>query len=371
MTPAALFAGGLAAGLVAGTASCTAVQGGLLIGLTGRRDGGRPGSGLAVVPAFIGGRLASHAMVGALLGLLGGVVRIPPEGRAVLLVGAGTAVICFAARLIRNTGRTPACSSHHAPSALSSPSTSAPPPSASSSGPPGTPAPSGTPSPSGVPAAVAGVLARVPPWMRAVLLGAVTILIPCGVTLSTEVIAVSSGSWFGGAAVMAGFVTGTAPAFALLGVLLRRIATTRLAIVAAAAALVAGSVTVVAGLRLGGWLPDLGAPPTATAGAQTRADGTQVVTVWSTAEGYRPGVVSIEAGRPAEIVFRTLDNQGCTRTLTIQGHDITLPVTGEATVRLAPQGPGRLRYVCGMGMYAGFINVSQPASPGAATEPRR
>lgn len=335
VTPAALFAGGLAAGLVAGTTSCTAVQGGLLIGLAGRRDGGKRRSAGPVVPAFIGGRLASHMVVGALLGLLGGVVRIPPEARAVLLVGAGTAVIVFAVRLIRNTGRAASCSSHHAPA----------------------------------PSPPVGGLARPAPWMRAGLLGAATVLIPCGVTLSTEVIAVSSASWFGGAAVMAGFVTGTAPAFALLGVLVRRIASTRLAVIAAAAALVAGSVTVLAGLRLGGWLPDLGAPATATAGAQRRPDGTQVVTVWSTAEGYRPGVVSIEAGRPAEIVFRTLDNQGCTRTLTIQGRDITLPVTGEATVRLAPQGPGRLRYVCGMGMYAGFINVSQPASSAATTEP--
>ncbi|MEV7967351.1 sulfite exporter TauE/SafE family protein [Sphaerisporangium sp. NPDC088356] len=351
MTPAALFAGGLAAGLLAGTASCTAVQGGLLIGLTGRRGGSERRSGLAVVPAFIGGRLASHAVAGALLGLLGGVVRIPPGARAVLLVGAGAAVIVFAVRLIRNTGRAQACSSHHAPSP--------------------SPPPSPAPSPAPPPSPPAGVLGRLAPWMKAGLLGAATILIPCGVTLSTEVIAVSSGSWLGGAAAMAGFVAGTAPAFALLGVLVRRIATTRLVVLAAAAALVAGSVTVFAGLRLGGWLPDLGAPPTATAGAQTRADGTQVVTVWSTTRGYRPGVISIEAGRPADIVFRTLDNQGCTRTLTIQGRDITLPVTGAATVRLAPQVPGRLRYVCGMGMYAGFINISKPPSAGTATVPGR
>ncbi|MCW2883048.1 MAG: hypothetical protein JWQ95_7148 [Sphaerisporangium sp.] len=335
MTPAALFAGGLAAGLVAGTASCTAVQGGLLVALTGPRacapDGHEPGcspgaGSPAIVATFILGRLASHALAGALLGLLGGAVRIPPAARAVLLVAAGAAVIVFAVRLIRNAG--PACSPRR-------------------------------------------VRARwVPPvrwgsWTRPALLGAATILIPCGVTLSTEVVAVSSGSWLGGAAVMSGFVAGTAPAFALLGVLVRRIATTRLAVLAGAAALVAGSVTVVAGLRLGGWLPDLGAHVT-TSAAQVRADGTQVITIWSTERGYRPAVAAIEAGRPAEIVFRTSGNEGCTRTLTIQGHDITLPVTGEQTVRLAPQSPGRLRYVCGMGMYVGFININQSRSPNPA-----
>jgi hypothetical protein len=208
--------------------------------------------------------------------------------------------------------------------------------------------------------------------MRAGLLGATTILIPCGVTLSTEVIAISSGSWLGGAAVMAGFVAGTAPAFALLGLLVRRVATTRLVAIAAAAALVAGALTVVAGLRLGGWLPDPGGPATATAVAHMRADGTQVITIWSTDHGYRPGVAAIEAGRPTEIVFRTRDNNGCTRTLTIEGQDVTLPVTGEQTVRLAPQRTGRLRYVCGMGMYVGFININQSRSPGAtAPSPER
>ncbi|GAA3829620.1 hypothetical protein GCM10022226_58110 [Sphaerisporangium flaviroseum] len=357
MTPAALFAGGLAAGLVAGTASCTAVQGGVLIALTGSRAGhrappsppgrdrppdghpprpcevsgacgagraatGEPSSGPAMVTAFILGRLASHVLAGALLGLLGGVVRIPPEARAVLLTGAGTAVIFFAVRLVRNGGRAPDRSARHS-------------------------------------RAVSRTLSPA-------LVGAATIMIPCGVTLSTEVVAVSSGSWIGGAAVMAGFVAGTAPAFALLGLLVRRLATTRLASLAAAAALVAGSVTVVAGLRLGGWLPEF-SPPVAAAPVQTRADGTQVVTIWSTDRGYRPAVAAIEADRPAEIVFRTLDNRGCTRTLTIQGRDLTLPVTGEATVRLAPQAPGRLRFVCGMGMYAGFIDITRHRLPAVVT----
>ena len=161
MTPAALFAGGLAAGLVAGTASCTAVQGGLLVALAG---GGR-----RVVPGFIAGRMASHVLAGALLGALGAVVRIPPAARAVLLVAAGAAVIVFAVRLIGKARHERSCST----------------------GPP----------PAVTPASPA----------RAAAVGAATILIPCGVTLSSEVIAVSSGSWLGGAAVMAGFVAGTAP----------------------------------------------------------------------------------------------------------------------------------------------------------------
>ncbi|GII82833.1 hypothetical protein Ssi03_08230 [Sphaerisporangium siamense] len=320
MTPAALFAGGFAAGLVAGGASCAAVQGGVLIGVA--RTSGR-----AAVPAFVTGRLVAHTALGALLGALGEVVRIPPVARALLLVGAGVTVIVFAVRLLRRRG-----------SCGNEPSGDEP--------------------------------ARARPWTGAAALGAGTVLIPCGVTLGMEAVAVSSGGWLGGAAVMAGFVTGTSPAFALLGLLLRRVAATRLNVLAAAVAIVAGAVTIVAGLRLGGWPPDLDAPAgAATAGGRVLPDGTQVVTVWSTGHGFLPGVAGIEAGRPAEIVFRTRDNHGCTRTLTIQGQDVALPVTGERVVRLPPQRPGRLRYVCGMGMYVGFININTPQPTTSAAAP--
>ncbi|MCX4632437.1 sulfite exporter TauE/SafE family protein [Streptomyces sp. NBC_01443] len=52
-------------------------------------------------------------------------------------------------------------------------------------------------------------------------LGFRTVLIPCGVTLSVELIAVTSGSALTGAAVLAGFVLGTGPLFAVLGFFLR------------------------------------------------------------------------------------------------------------------------------------------------------
>jgi hypothetical protein len=137
-------------------------------------------------------------------------------------------------------------------------------------------------------------------WRR-VALGAATVLVPCGVTLSVEVLAVSSG------------------------------------------------------LRLGGWLPDIGTP--AAAHARVDTDGTQRVTIWATARGFRPGLTTVAANHPIEIVFRTAGNHGCTRTVSLQGRDIALPVTGQEVVRLVPRAPGSLRYACGMGMYVGFLRV--------------
>ncbi|MBG0813211.1 sulfite exporter TauE/SafE family protein [Planomonospora sp. ID82291] len=361
-----LFTGGLAAGLAAGTASCTAAQGGLLAGLaSGARrsprgrgtpgepsgSGGAPGgtsrsraapdgtpggpnppagggpsgtaggvcrtpagqSGPKAVALFLAGRLASHVAAGVLLGLVGSAVRLGPPVRAALLVAAGIAVAVFGLQsLVRGSA----------------------------------------PCPPVVSALRAG---PAPSARRAVLLGAATVLVPCGVTLSTEAVAVSSGSAAGGAAVMAGFAAGTAPAFALLGLVLRRVAATRLAALAGVAALVAGLWTAGSGLRLGGWLPSPGGAVGAAAAASpvrpVGADGVQRIDVWATDRGYRPGIATARAGVPTEISFHLAGTPGCTRSLTVDGRDVALP----AVVRLAPRRPGSLRYVCSMGMYVGFI----------------
>ncbi|MFI6320264.1 sulfite exporter TauE/SafE family protein [Nonomuraea sp. NPDC050556] len=281
----ALFLSGLAAGLVAGAASCTAVQGGLLVGVAGSRDPW-------LVAQFLAGRFVSYTLAGALLGAIGSAVQLPPGARALLLVAAGITVIAYSVRLMRR----PHC--------------------AHSRG-------------SG----------------RAPLMGAATILIPCGVTIGTEMVAVSTGSALSGAVVMAGFVVGTAPALALLGYLLRRVSQTRLAVLAGVVALAAGLWTVGSGLSLGGWLPSPAAPAAASTSSR--------LTIWATRDGYRPGIVNAPAGVPVELVFKVAED-GCTRTVTIDGRDVRLP----ATVRLPPQRPGSLRYVCAMGMFSGFIRFS-------------
>jgi sulfite exporter TauE/SafE len=262
----------------------------------------------ALVGWFLAGRLASYTTAGALLGLLGSAVSLPPAARAVLLVAAGLTVIVFAVRLMRR-GHCAATPEAGAPSRYKAP-----------------------------------------------LLGAATILVPCGVTLGMEMIAISSGSPVAGAAAMAGFVLGTAPAFALLGYVLRRVSRTRLARLAAVVAVAAGRLTVGAGLTLGGWIggtPPAASKPLPAAPTTGPGSGEQSVTVWATREGYRPAVVAARAGAPVEVVFKRVD-RGCTGTVTIGGRDVALP----ATVRLPPQPKGALRYVCGMGMYAGFIDFS-------------
>ncbi|WP_214109989.1 sulfite exporter TauE/SafE family protein [Acrocarpospora catenulata] len=294
MSAGALFGSGLAAGLLAGTASCTAMQGGLLTGLARVRGD---------VALFLGGRLGGHVLIGAALGLIGSAAKIGPTVRAVLLILAGLLVLFFGVRALRRD--------HCAPADI-----------------PATPG----------------------RW-RAFLLGVATVLMPCGVTISMEIVAISTGSAVEGAAVMAGFVLGSTPGFALLGVLIRLAGAKLIAV----AALLAAFVTIGAGLRLGGWLPSWDSPAVA---ATLAADGSQHLTIWATEAGFRPSIAAASAGHPIEITFRTQDNTGCTRTLTINGQDLALPESGSTEIRLPPHGPGTLRYTCGMGMYAGVIRIN-------------
>src|SRR5438105_2043730 len=87
------------------------------------------------------------------------------------------------------------------------------------------------------------------------MLGVTTILIPCGVTLSVEALALTSGSAVAGAATMVVFVAGTSPLFALLGYAARKAATVwrgRLAVLTGATVLVIGLYTLNGGLELAG-----------------------------------------------------------------------------------------------------------------------
>ena len=345
----------LLTGLFAGGASCAAVQGGLLAGTLARRRpevalataGGprkttrppppsSPREDLAPVGAFLTGKLASHALLGAALGLLGDAVQIGPSVRAYMQIAAGIAMVVLALDLL------------------------------------------------GV-AAVRGLVPAPPKaWTRIVrrsgrrggslgpaLLGATTILIPCGVTLSMMFLAVASGSALSGAAIMATFVLGTVPLFSAIGYAARRSAGAmrgRLGTLAGVAVLVAGLLAINAGLVLngssftlagmwqgvarGGSGAQVAAPPVA-------ADGIQRIIIDVRDSSYSPSNVTARAGVPTEVTLRTNNTQGCTRSIVMSdlGVEKILPATGDTVIDLGELEPGTYRYTCGMGMYSGSIKV--------------
>ncbi|GAA3984024.1 hypothetical protein GCM10023085_77660 [Actinomadura viridis] len=327
MDAAVLFLTGAGTGLLAGGGSCAAVQLGLLTGAV--RDAPRPAAPVAV---FLGAKLVTHTALGALLGLAGSAVQPGPHVRAGLMLAAAAVLLVFALdmfgfaparRLLRRAG---AAGDQEA-------------------------------------GRCAAPRAPVRRMRRPAALGAATLLLPCGVTLSAELLAVTSRSALAGAAVMAGFVLGTAPVSGLLGIGLGRgmnVLRGRLTAFVGVALLAVSGWTLLSGLRLGGWLPGGGAAATdgtVSPNVTTDVTGTQIITIGAADRGYRPALAAARPGVRTVLVLRTHGNRGCTRAFTIPSRNLErlLPVTGETRIDLGVPRPGRLRFTCAAGHYPGAL----------------
>ncbi|MEV7611423.1 sulfite exporter TauE/SafE family protein [Streptomyces sp. NPDC089799] len=374
----ALLITGAGTGLFAGGASCAAVQGGLLAGAVTRLRNPEEGARapLAPVGAFLAGKLASHALLGALLGAFGSALQPGPRVQAGLLLAAGALMVLFALDLfgVKAAGRL-------------------------------------VPRP---PAALGRVLrrsARTRSVGTPALIGFATALVPCGVTLSMELLAVTSGSPVAGAAVMAGFVVGTAPLFGLLGYLFRRgsqALSGQLAGLTGVVVLAVAAWTMASALQAGGWVafdsPDRrptatgpftvegvegGAPasedpasedpanPAGPAGSSGSADGSgslpapvrtdangrQIVTLTVT-DFYAPTRFTARSGVPTTLVLHGKDSGGCARAFTIPALGVQEIVKrdGDTEVDLGTPGPGTLRFTCAMGMQTGAIDFGKGRS---------
>ncbi|MBG6136737.1 sulfite exporter TauE/SafE family protein [Longispora fulva] len=332
----------LATGLLAGGVSCAAVQGGLLAGLVARRPAPEPaptrtraarlGDDLAPVGGFLAGKFASHTLLGGLLGAVGGAVAPSLAVRTAAQILAGLLVVGFGLAQLGVRGLTidvPGSWSRFVRGRARSTSAFAP-----------------------------------------ALLGLATIAVPCGVTLSVEALALTSGSAWAGAAAMAVFVAGTGPLFAALGYLARRAASAwrgRLAVATGLVVVALGLTTLNGGLELAGSplaasrlanAAGLG-PRTAEAGPVTVVDGHQTVTVTASSTSYRPADIRVAAGLPTTLLIRSKDVGGCARSFVIASRNVQLllPVNGDTPVDLGILRPGRLGYSCAMGMYTGTLTI--------------
>jgi sulfite exporter TauE/SafE len=341
----------LITGLFAGGISCAAVQGGLLAGLITRQQAdrepaasyvasdesrswrGQLGDDLAPVGGFLVGKLAAYTALGALLGALGGVVQLSQGARTWLQIGAGLLIITFGLAQL------------------------------------------------GVPGFRRIVVEPPASWMRLVrsrarsqaalapaLLGVATVLLPCGVTLSVEALALATGSPWQGAAIMAVFVVGTSPLFAILGYAARKAATVwrgRLVAATGVAVVAMGLYTLNGGLELAGSplaasriLETVSGTATADTTTTTVTDGHQEVVVTASDSGYSPRTVTIKAGIPTTLIVRSDGATGCVRSFVIRDTQTVLPESGDTRIDLGTLTAGTLRYACGMGMYTGAITAT-------------
>jgi sulfite exporter TauE/SafE len=204
-----------------------------------------------------------------------------------------------------------------------------------------------------------------------VLLGLLTVLIPCGTTQAMMVLAISTGSALLGALTLFAFVLGTSPTFFVLGFLLtqaRGKLKQALTVGAAVLILALGVVSVNAGLRLldsplapSTILSSVLYPSTGEAPATAGADGVQEVTINVLDTGYAPNRLTAASGQPIRLRLMTDNTYGCARAFTIPSLGVSelLPETGVTLVNLPAQAPGQIRFVCSMGMYGGILEITQ------------
>ncbi len=359
-------------GLTTGGLSCLAVQGSLLAGSLARqieqdllpgaagaqdRKVGRRPNTAAPILLFLLAKLAAYTLLGALLGQLGAFLTLDPISRAALMLFIGVFMVGNGLRMLnvhpifRYFAIEP-------------------------------------------PRFVSRFIRRRAARGRTDLLtpltlGALTVLIPCGVTQAMMAAALGVGSSLVGAALMFAFTLGTSPLFFLVAYLATELGARLQAHFlrfVAAVVLVLGLVTIESGLNLLGSplsLANLTAalrgageasaqsaaprvvtlPPTPAVGpgtAERPAASGAVVTLELRVlnNGYSPQILRAPANQPVELALVTNKTYSCARDFVIPGlkYYRLLPETGRVTVQIPPQKPGTvLRFACSMGMYTGRI----------------
>lgn len=330
-------------GLTTGGLSCMAVQGGLLAGslanqieqdiAASAKKKFQPRVAITIL-LFLLSKLTVYTIAGFLFGLLGSVFQLNTVSRAILQFAIGLFLIGNALRmfnvhpLFRYFTFEP---------------------------------------PSGLTRFIRRKAKNNDSWVSPVFLGALTLLIPCGVTQSVMAAAVATADPFQGAALLFAFTLGTSPVFFLLSYFATQLSSMMekyfLRIVAAVL-LVLGLMAVDSGMNL------IGSPysfsqmarnvfPAEPQTSQTTDIASNpILQLDVKRDGYIPETLKAPANQPVKLNLVTNKTYSCSRAFTIPELDIAkiLPATGTVTVDIPPQESGKvLAFSCSMGMYTGKI----------------
>lgn len=213
-----------------------------------------------------------------------------------------------------------------------------------------------------------------------VVLGFMTVFIPCGVTQSMEVLAVSSGSPLIGALILGVFVLGTSPVFAVIG-----IATAKLSesFQNSFLKIAAGALILMSLMSFNGILVVMNSPVTFSSIVQPityffsnerfvndagkgnsgqmikEKNGIQKVVIQVVQDGYQPNYFRVKAGVPVELTVKTNETYSCASSFLMKSFNVNLRLapTDSQTVSFTPSKPGKYPFNCSMGMYRGVMEV--------------
>lgn len=208
----------------------------------------------------------------------------------------------------------------------------------------------------------------------ALVLGFLTVLIPCVVTQSMQLLALSTGDPIWGAAIMASFVLGTMPIFGFVGIATARLSESLQATFAKTAAAL---LIVMALYGLNGVLVVINAPitwqkltqPITYFFSEERfkkaiplpqiVNGKQQLTIEAVDYGYNPKHAFAKVGIPVELTVFSDGVYSCSLAFQIPSFDVSiwLDSTDKKIVSFTPTKPGKYTYTCSMGMYTGVLEV--------------
>jgi sulfite exporter TauE/SafE len=337
-------------GLTTGGLTCMVVQGGLLTSslatqveqdMKQRSVKGAKPQLAAPIALFLAAKLVAYTLIGFLLGALGSTLELTQTMRAVLQFGIGIFMLGNAMRMF-NVHPIFRYFSFEPPSFVTRFIRKS--------------SKSGT--------ALASPL----------LLGAMTVLIPCGIAQSMMAAALGTANPLAGATLMFAFTLGTTPVFfalsytaARLGSLLEKNFTRLVAVML----IILGIYSIDSGLNLvgapsiSGTLQQLpifageSTPQPTQVVTGSASDGSPVeLTLYAKNTSYDPKTLNAPAGHPIKLKMVTQNTRSCSLEFTIPELKIQarLPVTGEVMLDIPAQPKGKvMRFSCSMGMYTGQI----------------
>jgi sulfite exporter TauE/SafE len=347
-------------GLTTGGLSCLAVQGGLLASslerqmeqdllkrpsLKGKkraRVAQQARSRMALpILLFLGAKILAYTMLGFLLGALGSVLKLNTTMRAVFLVAVGIFMVGnalrilnvhpifryfvieppkFITRYIRRTSKDA----------------------------------NGT---------------QTNPYIAPLFLGALTVLIPCGVTQAMMAVAIGTSDPWQAAGLMLAFTLGTSPVFFFVSYLATELGARMESIfmrLVAAVVLILGLVSVDSGLALMGapsltsWTQSLMDGQQVSEASIVGVDGGLVLNVGN--NGYSPRTLHAKADAPLKLNMVTKNTYSCARAFVIPALNVEelLPANGTVVINIPAQKAGTVMpFTCSMGMYTGEIIFDQ------------
>lgn len=332
----------LVLGLVAATSSCLAVSGGVLLSTVAQFQKYNPNAALGArmfpVVTFIIGRLVAYGVLGGVIGLIGKSLSPSPFFTGALTLIAALYMLFMGLDMLDL-----------------------------------------------VPPSIKRIfLPRLPKKMsHAILdleekshplipfaLGAGTFFLPCGFTQSLQLYALTTGSFVTSALILFVFALGTAPALLMVGLASSSLkgSTGKLFYhFAGALVVVLGFWNISNASSLMGFsLPKISLPASSQKVARASVgsaaavfDGKkQTIRMSVTPYGYEPSEITLRAGVPTEWIVDGTQAGGCGSVLVSRELGIQkLLNTGDNILEFTPKAPGKISFMCSMGMIRGEFTV--------------